>query len=427
MDRTDPPLMTNMDRAIAQRTRRWRRPATLAGIGIAVLGVAAASGLRPFPAPTLDRHTVVLDTVSRGPLERVISGPGKLVPAHERVIAAHERALVETVYLEPGARVLVGAPIIKLSNPEAERELLEAQRELTAALAEHVNLRADLQKQLLDIDARIHQLSFEKLNADRRAEAFGNLAARGWVADLDLKQSHDLVVDLRGRIDIEHRKKAFLDESRIAKLEAQTAKIDQLKSFSQFQQERNARMRVTAPIEGILQEIAIEEGQWVDAGQTLARVIEPTKLKAVLNIPQTYADEVALGLEASIDTRIGVARGYVGRVDPAVQDGSVVVEVNLTDSLPKGARSQLSVFGTIRVARIDDTLSLLRPAGSLPHTMGTLFSIDHGQSTARLRSVVFGETSGDRIELLEGGRLGEEFIVSDMSPWKLYESVNLGD
>ncbi len=416
-----------MDRPIADRDRRrWRRPAVIVGIGLPLLGMFAATGLH-LSTPTLDRHTVVLDTVAKGPLERVISGPGKLVPAEERVIAAYERALVENVYADPGAKLVVGEQIIRLVNPETQRELLEAKRDLVAAESELVNLSADLQKQLLDFDARTHQLHFEELDAVRRAAAFADVAKNGWVPELDLKRAHDLVLDLQGRIEIENKKKSFLEESRVAKLRSQNVKIEQLRSIVRFQQERNDRMHVKAPIAGTLQEVVVEEGQWVEPGQTLARVIVPTKLKVVLRMPQTNAGDIALGQEASIDTRIGVVRGYVNWVDPVVQDGSVVVEIKLSDPLPRGARSQLSVFGTISVARIADALSIARPAGALPHTTGTLFRVDANQSSARLVPVAYGESTGNRIELVKGGHVGDEFIISDVSPWTRYTSIKLGD
>ncbi len=414
-----------MDRQIVNgdRTNTRRR---IAIIG-AVLAVLAAIGTNSFVStlPSVDLAAVVIDEVYYGALDKIVTGRGKLIPAEERIIAAHARAMVEEVSHDPGAELSAGDEILSLLNPDSNLALLEARRDLTVAEAELVNLRASLDQRLLDQDAHVQQIRFQRLDAQRVANAYEDLAKSGSVSELDLRRAQDRLVELGDLVEIEKRKKSFLMESRSAQLESQRTKNNQLKILVEFREKLVADLTVTTPISGVLQEMAVDEGQWVDAGDMVARVTASGNLKVVLQLPQTNADDVSLGQIVSIDTRIGIVMGHVFRIDPEVQDGAVIVEVVLDEPLPKGARAELTVYGTIVAGRIGNALSIRRPPNAIANVSGELFRVDASTSTASRVQVVFGESTGDRIEILEGGGEGDHFIVSDTSTWDHYNTIKI--
>lgn len=414
-----------MDRPIelAAGRKKWVWIAAMV-IAVLLIFIVAAKAI-VTSGPTVERSAVVIDVVNHGRLENVISGPGKIVPAEERVISAPARALVDAVDHDPGVALEANDSILRLVNPDTELAFLEAQREWAAAQSELVNLRVRLDNQLLDQGTLIQQLEFEQKDAERRAVAYDDLAKTGGIANLDLMLAHDRVVELESRIEIEGKKRVFLDESRRAQLDSQRGKTDQLENLVRFREELLSNLAVRTPIAGVLQDISVEEGQWVEIGQVLARVSAPDDLKVMLRLPQTDADDISVGQKASIDTRIGVVAGHVARVDPAVQDGAVIVEVLPDEAFPKGARSQLTVYGTINAGQIEETLSIRRPVSALPNAVGELFKVDPDSMIADRVKVRFGESMGDRIELVEGGQEGDRFIVSDVSTWEQYDSFEL--
>jgi len=414
-----------MDRQIANGSRRTIRHRALMGVaGLLTIGVLGASFMVPS-LPSVALASVVIDQVYFGKLDMIISGPGKLVPAEERIIAAHVRAMVEEVAHDPGAVLSAGDKILQLLNPDTDLELLEARRELTVAEAELVKLRANLGKLLLDQGSLIRRVEFDQLDAQRVATAYKDLAQGGAISELDLKRAQDRLVELGELVEIEKRNKSFLADSRKAQLDSQRAKNRQLSNLVRFRERQVTELTVTTPISGVLQEITVVEGQWVEAGDMLARVSETGNLKATLQMPQTKADKVSPGQIVSIDTRIGVVKGHVYRVDPAVQDGAVIVDVVLDEVLPKGARAELTVYGTINAGGVGNTLSIRRPPNAIENASGEMFRLDAASSTATRVQVVFGESAGDRIELLEGGSEGDQFIVSDTSTWNRYNMMKL--
>ncbi len=414
-----------MDRQIAHGNRRNVRHRTLIGVvGLLIIGAVGAS-LFESSLPSVELTSVVIDQAYFGNLDKIISGPGKLVPAEERIIAAHARAMVEDVTQDPGAELSAGDRILRLLNPDTDLRLLEAKRELTIGEAELVNLRAGLDKLLLDQDALVRRVEFDQLDAQRVARAYEDLAQGGAISELDLRRAQDRLVEVGELVDIEKRNKTFLAESHTAQLESQREKNRQLSNLVRFRERQVADLTVTTPISGVLQEIAVDEGQWVEAGDMLARIIATGDLKATLQMPQTNANEVSPGQMVSVDTRIGVVKGHVSRVDPAVKDGAVIVDVVFDEALPRGARAELTVYGTINAGAVGHVLSIRRPPNAMAHASGELFRLDTESSTATRIQVVFGESAGDRIELLEGGSEGDQFIVSDTSTWDRYNMIEI--
>lgn len=398
-----------------QRLARPNAIAAAAGIVTAiVLGAWSLIGSAPTP---IARDAIVIDTARRGPLTREITAPGRLVTEETRLISAQTRAKVERRLVEPGNAVEVGTSLLVLSNPDLERALLEARKELSVAKAELISKRAELDGGVLDQESTIRQTDYQRREATRQATALDDLAARGEIAKLQWALARDRLAELEDRERIERQKKQFLEESRRAQIAAQQAKIGQLATLVAFQADLVEQLNVTAPIAGVVQSLAVQEGEWIDPGHSLAEVIVPGRLKAELRLSQTDADQVGPGQSVAIDTRLGIVAGTVSRVEPSVKDGAVLIEVRLGGPPPKGARAQLTVKGTVRVGRVEDAIHIARPPGAVPFTPGVLFRVHGTGDRADRVNVAFGLASSDRIQLLEGAVEGERFVVSDTSGW----------
>jgi multidrug resistance efflux pump len=368
-------------------------------------------------APTVDASTLWIDTVARGEMLRQVRGPGTLVPEQIRWIAAVTAGRVERKHVEPGAKVTPTTPLLELSNPDVELQALEAQRQLTEAEASFVNLRASLETQRLNQQSVIAQVRAEYNDAMRNVDVANGLAEKKLIADTDLKRAKDKAEELETRYTIERERLRVHTDAMAAQLDVQRSQIARLKEILAFRRQQVASMNVTAGAAGVLQEMPLEVGQWAMSGTTLAKVVEPGRLKAVLNIPETQAKDVAIGQRASIDTRNGIIEGRVIRIDPAARNGTVTVDVALDGDLPPGARPDLTVDGTIEIERLPDVLHVGRPAYGQPNTAVELFRLDaDGQGAARVR-VQFGRGSVNAIEILDGLREGDRIVLSDMSQY----------
>lgn len=413
-----------MDIPRSNNGRKRGRLYTAAGIGALVLVTVAVSRLEPA-APTVERATVWVDTVARGTMVRQVRGPGTLVPEQIRYIAAVTAGRVERVLAEPGAEVEPGTVLLELSNPEVARQTLEVQRQLTQAEAELVNLRASLENQRLNQQAAVASVLSEAREAQRQAEANEELARRGLISTMDLGRTRDRATELETRLQIERQRVEFLAESMRAQLAAQQSQIERLRGLVEFQREQVASLQVRAGASGVLRELPLQEGQWVNPGSNLAVVVQPGRLKAELRVPETQARDVVVGLNAAIDTRNGVVPGRVVRIDPAVQNGTVRVDVALDGALPRGARPDLSVDGVIEIDRLENALHVGRPAyGAAESSIGLFRLSPDGSEATRVR-VRLGRGSVNTIEVLDGLREGDVVILSDMSAWDGAERVRL--
>jgi multidrug resistance efflux pump len=314
--------------------------------GLAVVAfVVATLGLSRLDpsAPVVDRATVWMDTVERGTMLREVRGPGTLVSEQIRMIPAVTAGRVERRHLQPGTEVTAETVLLELSNAEVQRELLEALRQLTAAEAQYVSIRSTLENQELNQESIVAQTRSEYREAQRQVEANEALASQQLIAPMELQRSRDTAEELAERLEIERQRLESLRGSREPQVAAQRSQVSRLREIVAFQRGLVESMQVVAGVAGVLQELPVEEGQWVTPGMLLARVVQPGRLKAELRIPETQATEVVVGLDAVVDTRNGLIQGRVVRVNPAVQNGTVTVDVALEGALPRGARPDLSV------------------------------------------------------------------------------------
>lgn len=394
--------------------------------GVAVLGTvsAALAGMDPA-APDVERATVWTDTVRRGDMVRQVRGPGTLVAEDIRWIAAMTQGRIERKRVQPGTTVKTGDVLVELSNVDVEREALEAQRQLSSAESDLVALRATLENQRLAQEAAIASVRSQQREADRQVRTNEGLAQAGLIARMDLDRSRDAALELNERLELEQRRLRFMTEAQRGQIAAQERQVTMLRTLAAFQQRQIESMTVRATADGVLQELPVELGQWVMSGATLAKVVQPGRLKAVLRVPETQAKDVAVGQPASIDTRNGIVRGRVVRIDPSVQGGTVAVDVALEGALPRGARPDLSVDGTVDVDRLANVLYVGRPAYGQAESVVGLFKVVDGGRAAVRTPVRLGRGSATTVEILGGLAPGDIVILSDMSAWDASERVRL--
>jgi HlyD family secretion protein len=415
----------DIPRESAKRQRRIRR------IIYSVLGLLALasvtlglSRLKPA-APSVDKATLWPDTVKRGPMLLEVRGLGSLVPEDILVVSAPIDGRVARRLLLPGSQVTADTVIMELTNPEQEQTTLDAEWQLKAAEAQYNSTKAQLDSTLLDQKAKAAAVQSEyteaQLNADRDVE----LAKRGLGSELNAKVTHAKAEASATSNEIEKQRLAVSAASAKAQLEEQRAKVEQLRALYGLKKSQLASLHVRAGAEGVLQELSVEVGQRLAAGAPLAKVVQPTRLKAQLKIPETQAKDVQIGLRASVDTRNGLIPGHVMRVDPSVVEGSVTVDVKLDAALPKGARPDLSVEGTIEIENLADVVYVGRPAFGQPNSTVGIFKIDPEGKCATRVQVKLGRASVNSVEILSGLQPGDKVILSDMSQWDAFNRIRL--
>ena len=376
-------------------------------------------------APSVDRATIWTDTVRRGEMIREVRGPGLLVPEQARWVVSSTAGRVERVHVQPGERVEANTVLLELSNPDVQVEGLNAERQLAAAEAQLADLRSTLEGQRLSQAGQVAQIRSEYRAAQRQLEASRELAERNLIPRNELARAQDEAEELQTRLSLEERRLEVIASSMDERIQAQVSQVARLRAIADFQQRRASSMEVRAGAAGVVQDLDLEVGQWVMPGQTLARVVEPDRLQAELRIPETQARDLALGQSASIDTRNGVVQGQVMRINPAVQNGAVLVEVSLPDSLPRGARPDLSVEGTIQIERLEDVLFVGRPAYGQPNSRVGMWRVVEGGDAAVRVPVQLGRSSVNTIEIVEGLARGDTVILSDLSSYDETDRLRL--
>jgi HlyD family secretion protein len=416
----------DIERPAADRARRKRRRIAYWTAGLAALLVTTLGLSRLKPAaPSVERSTVWTDTVKRGRMVRQVRGLGTLVPEEIRWIPALTEARVERIVVYPGTEVTADTVILELSNPELELQAREAESELRAAEAEYTELRIRLESQRLDQEAIAAQVEAEYEQAKMRWVADEELAREGLVANLNLRLSQVAAEELAKRNDLEQRRLAIAGESIEAQLAAHRARVEQSRALARLRRSQVEALDLRAGIDGVLQVVPVEVGQRVTPGTNLARVARPDRLKAEVRIAETQAKDVQIGQPVSVDTRNGVISGSVSRIDPSVQNGTVTVDVALEGPLPKGARPDLTVDGTIELERLEDVLYVGRPAQGQGDSVVGLFRLVPGSDEAARTRVALGRASVSTIEVLEGLEEGDEVILSDTSAWDAYDRIRL--
>ena len=394
----------------------------------AVLVVAAVtlgvSRLEPA-APRVDRDTIYLDTVQRGPMVRQVRGTGTLVPEQIRWIPATTDGTVERIVIRPGAFVAPATVILELSNPELEQSTLEARLNLEAAEARYSNRQVEVERELLNQRATLATTEAQLKTARLQADADGQLFAQGLVSSLQLQQSQSAEQEFDTRYALEQERLQMATDTVEAQLAIEQAEVDRLRTLYELRRQQVADLRVRAGMPGVLQQVPLEEGQRITTGANLARVGDPAVLKAELRIAETQAKDVQIGQSAAIDTRNGVIPGHVTRIDPAVDNGTVTVDVALDGALPRGARPDLTVDGTIELERMDDVLFVGRPVFGQEESVVSLFRVETDGTHASRMRVNLGRASVNTIEVLEGLQPGDRVVLSDMSTWDQFDRVRI--
>jgi HlyD family secretion protein len=407
-----------------QRKRRRRAILAVAGALVIALITLGLSRLKPA-APTVDRQTVWIDTVQRGSMLRQVRGSGTLVPEDIRWITANVDGRVERIPSLAGVTVKPDTVLLELSNPEVEKNALEAESQLKASQADYDNLRAQLDSALLTQQSRVDEAESTEAQAKLQAEANKVLAKDGLIPELNLKTSL-LRYDQNAKASqIERERFLQSKKANAAQLAAQRSRVAQLQALYDLRRREVESLKVRAGIPGVLQEMPLQVGQRATAGTNLARVARPEKLKAQVRIPETQAKDVTLGQKASIDTRNGLIEGHVARVAPSVQEGTVIVDVSLDGPLPQGARPDLSIDGTIEIERLSNVLYVGRPAYGQAQSKIEMFKLVDGGKEAMRVPVQLGRSSVNTIEIVSGLNVGDQVILSDTSAQDGYERIRL--
>ena len=409
---------------IARQRQRRRIVYAALGVVFVALITMGLSRLKPA-APGVDRATVWIDTVKRGPMLRQVRGLGTLTPVDIQWIPAATDGRVQKIAVLPGTAVQPSTVLLILTNPQLQQEALDANLKLKAAEADYKNLEAQLESQVLTQKSLVAQANAEYNEARMQAETDQQLNKLGVISDLNMKIATGKAQQLQTRDQIEQERLTNSNKVLQAQLLAKEAEIAQDKALAELKQSQVQNLVVRAGIKGVLQEQALKVGQWVTPGTTLAKVVQPDQLKAELKIPETQAKDIQLNQPASIDTHNGVISGHVMRIDPAVYNGTVTVDVALDGTLPPGARPDLSVDGTIDLERLANVLYVGRPAfGQEESTVG-MFVLQPDGKTAVREQVKLGRSSVNTVEILGGLKEGEQVILSDMSRWDNFDRIRL--
>jgi len=407
------------------RAKRIRRIAFGTVATILIAGVTfGVSRLRPA-APTVERATIWPDEVKRGPMLREVRGLGTLVPEDIRWIPAQTDSRVDRIMIRPGAVVKPETIILELSDPQLQRDALDAEYQLKATEADYANLKVQVNSELMNQKAAAAAVRSEYEQAKIQHEVDDKLFQQGIGSDVIARLSKVKEEQLSIRARLEDERTQIAAESSKARLEAQQARVEQQKALYQLRRSQVEALHVRAGINGVLQLVPVEVGQRVTPGGNLARVADPTRLKAEIKIAETQAKDVSIGQKAAIDTRNGVVNGHVSRIDPSVLNGTVTVDVAIEDALPQGARADLSVDGTIELENLKDVLYVGRPVrGQSDSTIGLFKLADDGSEAVRV-NVKLGRSSVNAIEILQGLKAGDKVILSDMSAWDAFDRIRL--
>jgi len=408
------------------KTKKRIRRVIFIAIGLVVLGGVTWAVTRLRPAdPTIEWGVLWPDTVKRGPMVRNVRGLGTLVPEEIRWIPAVTQGRIEIIVAHPGDIVRPDSILLELSNPDTLQAAIDADSQLKAAEASLANLRVQLESQRLTQESVVAQVQSDYEQADVQWKTNQDLSKDNLVPELTLKLSKAKAEELANRSRIEKERLKIVDQAIKAQIAVQQATVDQLKALADLRHRQVDSLRVKAGVEGVLQVVPVEVGQQVNPGANLARVSNPKKLKAELKIAETQIKDVLIGQSAQIDTRNGIVEGKVSRIDPSSQNGTFTVDVALTGELPKGAKDNLSVDGTIELENLADVMFVGRPVHGQEQSTISLFKITDNQQKAVRVQVKIGRSSVNYVEILEGLQPGDQVILSDMSAYDNSQSLRI--
>jgi len=386
----------------------------------------ALSRLKPA-APSVEMSTLWPGSVKRGPMLRDVRGLGTLVPEETMLVPATTDARVERILIRPGTPVKADSVIMTLTSQELDTALLNAEYSLKAAEADYENLKVTLEKAKMDMQVVVAQVGADFNTAKLKADRDAQLAKEGLYSEVDAKISNVAAEQLGGRYQLEQKRLTINGEAEEAQLAAQKVKVEQLRAEYNLKKSQVDQLKVRAGVDGTLQQLPmpVEEGQKVTAGTPLAKISQPSKLKAELKIAETQVKDITIGLPAVVDTRNGLIDGKVSRIDPSVLNGTVTVDVSLKGPLPAAARPDLSVDGTITLEKLDDVVYVERPVFGQQDATVQIFRLDADGKYANKVKVAFGRSSVNTIEVKDGLKVGDKVILSDMSAYDSYDRIRL--
>jgi HlyD family secretion protein len=416
--------MVDIARPSQAKKKRIRR--ILYGSGallVIILITVGVSRLKPA-APSVERATVWIDTVKRGSMLRQVRGSGTLVPEDIRWIPATTQGRVERIVLRPGAQVKPDTVILEMSNPDLEQAVRDAQLSYQSAQAAFVNRKQELESALLNQQGDVAGIEASYKNAALQLEAQEKLFKDGLVSEIQYKQSNTAAKELENRLKIARQRLEMQTAGIKSQLAPQEADVDQRRANYELRMRQREDLKVKAGMSGVLQEIPVERGAQVAPGANLARVADPSNLKAELRIAETQTKDIRINQIAEVDTRNGVVKGHVARIDPKSTGGTVGVDVILDGELPSGARPDLSVDGTIQLERLDNVIYVGRPAFGQENSTVSLFKLNADGEATRT-TVKLGRSSVNQIEIVDGLQPGDQVILSDMSAQDAFDRIRI--
>ena len=409
---------------VAQRRKRNRIIAGVAAALFVVITTVALARLKPA-APTVEAGGLWIEPVKRGTMLRNVRGTGVLVPDEIRWITALTDGTVERVVVLPGTAVEADTVLVELSNPQTEQAAMTADLDLRTAKDTYEVLKADLERDLLAQRAAAAGVAADAAQAAMNADADEQMAKNGFIPAIQLRRSRLLAETAAARQKMEEQRLANSERTLAVKLAVQQSEIRRRETMAALRRSEATGLKIRAGVAGVLQEVPVQVGERISPGTNLARVVDPTRLKAQLQIAETQVKDVVIGQKAEVDTRNGITRGRVVRIDPAARNGTVTVDIALDEALPRGARPDMSVDGTIELERLDNVLFVGRPAFGQEQTKMGLFKLSADRSTAALTPVELGKSSVNTIEVLRGLNVGDCVVLTDMSQWADYDRLNL--
>ena len=413
-----------MDIARAPKKKTGRNIAIGAGAAGVVLLTIALSSLDPA-APAVQRVAILIDSVRRGDVVREIRGPGNLVPERIRFITAQSSARVERKLVDAGQVVTAGQTLLEMSNPDLQIQTMQAEQQVRQAQIELLNLRTNLRSQILTQEGVVAQSRTQFVAASQEAEAADSLRKLNLISTFEAANRKAQAEEATTRLRVEQERLQLQRAAIDSQIATQTSQVAQLEAIAERQRTRLSSLNVRAPEAGVVQDLTLQPGEWVPEGTTLAKVVQPSKLKAVLRIPESQARDVIIGQTAKVDTRSGIIEGRVSRKDPAAIAGSVSIDVTIDGPLPPGAVPDVSVDGTVLIERLNGILYTGRPAfGAASGRVGLFKLIDGGAAAIRV-SVELGRTSVNTVEILSGLEPGDQVILSDMTQYAAVDRVRI--
>jgi HlyD family secretion protein len=415
----------DVPRTGAKRRKLIRRLAAVLVLAVAIpLVTWGLSRLKPA-APSVEKGTLWTGEVQRGPMVRQVRGLGTLTPEEVLWIPAVHDGRVDRVRLRPGANVRPDTILVELSNPELELEAEDLRWQVRAAEANLRDLRVKLETAQLDLRATLARAESEYVQAKLKSDREEALAKEGLAPDLNVRLARATSEELAKRLAIDTKRLEISASSTEAQLAVQQVQIEKLRAALKLKQSQVAGLRIRAGASGVLQQMQVEVGQRVTPGAVIAKVAQPSKLKAEIRIPETQAKDVMIGQPVQVDTHNGVIAGRVSRIDPAAVSGNVTIDVRLEGALPAGARPDLSVDGVVELERLTDVLYVQRPVYGQANSLVGLFRLTPDGKEAHRVQVRIGRVSVQTVEIVEGLNVGDRVVLSDMSAWDGQDRLRL--